>query len=294
MDTKDLSYYSEPLTDLFPEIASNEDLDRYRLPQEQVTSFRENGFLKNVKVLDETQVDRLRADLEPFFDEEHPGRELWYEYHRDESDDPDLSVFHSLGAWRIKKSFHDLLWHPAILVPAVQLLGGSVRFWHDQLFCKPPGHGGVVAWHQDYSYWTRTKPIDHLTCWIGLDDATLENGCMQYVPESHNWDLLPTTDLADDMEAIKQVLSDKQKEMFDPVPVEMKKGEASFHHPLLVHGSYGNTSDRPRRGVVLNVLKDGVRSDTNEPLLQGCPPIPKGEKVKGRFHPLLFENGQNL
>ena len=55
---------------------------------------------------------------------------------------------------------------------ASQLLGGAVRFWHDQLFCKPAKHGGVVAWHQDYSYWTRTKPMAHLTCWIGLDDST--------------------------------------------------------------------------------------------------------------------------
>lgn len=56
------------------------------------------------------------------------------------------------------------------------LLEGPVRFWHDQLFCKPPLHGGRVAWHQDYSYWTRTQPMAHLSCWIGLDDSTHDNG----------------------------------------------------------------------------------------------------------------------
>src|SRR5256885_674880 len=80
-------------------------------------------------------------------------------------------LFHALGAWRITPGFHDLLWNPAFTVPASQLLGGAVRFWHDQLFCKPAHHGGVVAWHQDYSYWTRTQPLAHLTCWIGLDDS---------------------------------------------------------------------------------------------------------------------------
>ena len=69
----------------------------------------------------------------------------------------------------------------------------SVRFWHDQLFCKPSRHGGVVAWHQDYSYWTRTTPMAHLTCWIGLDDTDEHNGCLQYIPGSHKWDLLPVT-----------------------------------------------------------------------------------------------------
>jgi hypothetical protein len=76
-------------------------------------------------------------------------------------------LFHALGAWRIAPGFHDLLWNPAFVMPAAQLLDGPVRFWHDQLFCKPAQHGGVVAWHQDYSYWTRTQPMAHLSCWIG-------------------------------------------------------------------------------------------------------------------------------
>src|SRR5687768_17509368 len=70
--------------------------------------------------------------------------------------DPATILFHALGAWRIAPEFHDLLWNPAFIVPASQLLEGPVRFWHDQLFCKPAHHGGRVAWHQDYSYWTRT------------------------------------------------------------------------------------------------------------------------------------------
>lgn len=238
-------------------------------------------------MLTDAQVEALRQELEGFFDPQHAGRELWYEYHNNESGDPDNVLFHALGAWRIKPGFHDILWNPAFTVPASQLLGGEVRFWHDQLFCKPAHHGGVVAWHQDYSYWTRTRPMRHLTCWIGLDDATVDNGCLQYVPGSHRWELLPVTGLAGDMEAIQTVLSDEQKAQFKPVPVELKAGEASFHHPHLVHGSYGNTTDRPRRAVVLNVFLDGVESASDEPLLSGVPAIPPGHKMSGPFFPLL-------
>src|SRR5437588_7423717 len=91
----------------------------------------------------------------------HAGRDLFHEYHSNESTDPNRVLFHALGAWRVLPGFHDLLWNPAFLVPASQLLGGPVRFWHDQLFCKPARHGGVVAWHQDYSYWTRTRSEEH-------------------------------------------------------------------------------------------------------------------------------------
>jgi ectoine hydroxylase-related dioxygenase (phytanoyl-CoA dioxygenase family) len=161
--------------------------------------------------------------------------------------------------------------------------------WHDQLFCKPAHHGGVVAWHQDYSYWTRTEPMSHLTCWVGLDDSTRENGCLYYVPKSHRWKLLPITGLTGNMDEIMTVLSPEQKEMFHPVPIELKKGECSFHHPLMVHGSYANYSDKPRRATLMNVFKDGVLSAQNEALLAGVPAIPAGSKMEGQFFPVLFD-----
>jgi ectoine hydroxylase-related dioxygenase (phytanoyl-CoA dioxygenase family) len=230
----------------------------------------------------------LGKELTDLADPKHPGHELFYEYHSNESTDPEHILFHALGAWRITPAFHDLLWNPAFTIPASQLLAGPVRFWHDQLFCKPAHHGGVVAWHQDYSYWTRTQPLAHLTCWIGLDDSTRENGCLQYVPGSHRWPDLPITGLAGDMEAIHAVLNTEQRQQFDAaVAVEVRKGEASFHHPRLVHGSFANHSDRARRATVVNVMRDGVRSATNESLLHGIPVIPAGEKVEGQFFPLL-------
>src|SRR5437773_280441 len=212
------------------------------------------GLRAPVRVLYDAQVDALRSDLAELMDVAHPGHALFHEFHTNESIDPTQVLFHALGAWRISPAFHDLLWNPSFLVPASQLVGGAVRFWHDQLFCKPARHGGVVAWHQDYSYWTRTTPMAHLTCWIALDDVTGANGCLQYVPGSHRWPLLPMTGLAGDMDAIRRVLTPEQREQFIPIPIELRRGEAAFHHPLMVHGSEANRSDRPRRGTVLNVV----------------------------------------
>jgi ectoine hydroxylase-related dioxygenase (phytanoyl-CoA dioxygenase family) len=285
----DFSTHHEPIGDLFQLLQSREQYKRYRLSDEQLACYHEQGYLAGQRLLTDEQVERLRAELAEFFEPGHPGRELWYEYHTNESADPDTVLFHALGAWRIRPGFHDLLWHPAFTVPASQLLGGPVRFWHDQLFCKPARHGGVVAWHQDYSYWTRTKPMGHLTCWIGLDDSTRENGCVHYIPGSHRWDLLPITGLAGDMDAIRDVLDDQQwKDFNNPVAVELKKGECTFHHPLMVHGSFENRTEQPRRAVVINAFVDGTRSDSDEPLLEGVPAVPKGQPMGGRFFPLLF------
>lgn len=285
---EDLSTRHDLVSDLLRMPSTQGEWIRYRLSDEQVGFFRENGYVSGIPLLTETQVDVLREQLAPLTDPSHPGNDLFHEYHSNESSDPARVLFHALGAWRIAPAFHDILWNPAFTVPASQLLNGPVRFWHDQLFCKPSHHGGIVAWHQDYSYWTRTEPMTHLTCWIGLDDATRDNGCLHYIPGSHRWNLLPVTGLADNMDAIQSVLSDEQKEQFKPVAIELKKGEGSFHHPLMVHGSFENRTDRQRRATVINVFRDGVRSASNDPLLKDVPPISNGKKMEGQFFPLLF------
>jgi ectoine hydroxylase-related dioxygenase (phytanoyl-CoA dioxygenase family) len=285
----DLSILHRPISVLFPWLRTLENWDQYRLTKDQIESFHTHGYVAGIRLLNDAQIEALRAELSELSDPNHPGNDLFYEFHTNESTDPSTQLFHALGAWRVGAGFHDLLWNPAFLIPASQLLGGAVRFWHDQLFCKPPQHGGVVAWHQDYSYWTRTRPMAHLSCWIGLDDSTRENGCVHYVPGSHRWELLPITGLANDMTAIEAVLSEEQKSQFKPVAIELKQGECSFHHPLMVHGSYENRSQSPRRGAVLNVFRDGVCSASNDPLLAGVPPIPVGEKISGQFFPLLFD-----
>jgi len=282
---QDLSLFHHPIGDLLRAAGSLV----HRLNAEQIEFYHTNGYLAGIRLLDDTQVERLRAELAQLSEPAHSGNELFYEYHSNESTDRNKILFHALGAWRVASGFHDLLWNPAFLIPASQLLEGPVRFWHDQIFSKPAHHGGVVAWHQDYSYWTRTTPMAHLSCWIGLDDSTRENGCVHYIPGSQRWNLLPITGLADDMDAIQTVLTGEQKSNFKPVAIELKKGEASFHHPLMVHGSFENKTDSPRRAAVINVFRDGVRSDSEEPLLEGVPAISKGTKIQGQFFPLLFE-----
>lgn len=287
MSVRDYSLDDRPVSTLFPQPSTPAEWERYRLSDDQVRFFHEHGYLAGVRLLTGDQVDALRGELAGIMDPAHPGHALFYEFHSNESTDPSTVLFHALGAWRVAPGFHDLLWNPAFVMAASQLLDGPVRFWHDQLFCKPARHGGVVAWHQDYSYWTRTRPIAHLTCWIALDDATVENGCLQYVPGSHKWDLLPKPALAGTLDAIQSVLSEEQKAAFRPVAVELPRGYAAFHHPLTLHGSSANRSDRPRRGAVINVVRDGVRSATDDPLLQGVPAVPAGQPLAGRFFPRL-------
>lgn len=290
MAVKDLSLVHKLIGSLFSWPSSVAEWEKYKLSEEQLVFFQEHGFISGIKMLDDDQIKVIQNELAEIADPTHPGHELFYEFHSNESTDPSTILFHALGAWRITQGLHDALWNPRFVMAASQLLGNkAVRFWHDQIFWKPPRQGGVVAWHQDYSYWTRTKPVAHLTCWCGLDDATKENGCLQYISGSHRWGLLPKPVIAGELQGIKDFLNDEQKMQFEnPQVAEVKAGEAIFHHSLTLHGSGANTSSKPRRAFVVNAFADGVISDSDEPLLDGVPVVPKGEKMQGQFFPLLF------
>src|SRR5688500_11649693 len=130
---EDLSLRHEPVGDYFQTPRSRAEWDRYRLSDDQVRFFHENGYVGGIRMLDDRQIDALREELTGLMDPAHPGHALFYEWHANESGSDEAVLFHALGAWRITPGFHDVLWNPAFLVPAAQLLEGPVRFWHDQL-----------------------------------------------------------------------------------------------------------------------------------------------------------------
>lgn len=256
------------------------------LAADSIDFFSENGFVLGDRAIGDERLGNLRRELDEMMSTSFHPDSRFYEFHSNEADNGGV-LFHALGAWRVSPAFHDLIFHSPIVDAAELLLGGPVRLWHDQIFAKPANDGGFVAWHQDHSYWTRTEPVAHLTCWIALDDASKENGCVNYIPGSHRWPLLPRGELADDMDAVLSRLTDEQRQAFKPFAAEMPAGHCSFHHSMTLHGSFANRSGRPRRGVAINFIRDGVRSASDEPLLDRVPVVPVGEKLQGQFFPLL-------
>ena len=92
-----------------------------------------------------------------------------------------------------------------------------------------------------------------------------------------------------DPDLFKTILTDEERKDFCPVPSKLYREEAVSHHPLAVYGSLENKSDRWRRAAVLNYMADGTRSDSEAPLLDGVPAVPKGEVLQGRFFPLVMD-----
>lgn len=261
---------------------------RFRLSPAQVQAFGRDGFLTGLPVLDAAELAAVRAAVDEVIRDLDRYRDRLYEVEQAWTERPGQVVCHFLGGWLVHPVLRDLVFHAAATVPAAQLLGvRRLRLWHDQVFAKPAGHPGVVPWHQDWSYWTRVGPPCHVTVNIMLDDADAASGCLQFVPGSHRWGLLPKVPFDAPLEAIRAHLPAGAE--WRPVPARIGAGQATLHHSHTLHGSGPNRSDRPRRAVVLNYMGPEVRVvDGTAPLLRGVPPLPAGAVVDGPHFPIVL------
>jgi ectoine hydroxylase-related dioxygenase (phytanoyl-CoA dioxygenase family) len=211
---------------------------------EQIAAFNRDGYLAGIRIFSEDEI----ADIRAYFDE------LLARTLAAGGDSYSISTAH-LRYGRI----YDLLTHPRIVARIKDLLGQDVIAWGSHFFCKMPGDGKRVSWHQDSSYWPLT-PSMAVTAWLAIDDATIENACMRYIPGTHHLGHL-TYSLSENDEAnvLNQTVAGAES-FGEPVNVELKAGEISIHSDLLLHGSEANQSSKRRCGLTLRYCPARVRA----------------------------------
>lgn len=215
-----------------------------RLTQDQIDFYNEKGYLSGIRIFSDEEIGEHRR----YFDR------LLAKQMADGGDSYSLRRL-----TRYCQSVWDIATHPVILDYVEDLIGPDIVAWGTQYFCKLPGDGKVVSWHQDASYWPFT-PARTVTLWLAIDDSDRANGCMQVIPGSHT--LGP---LAFDMSGADEnsVLPQKVKgaeQYGDPVCFELKAGEISLHADMLLHGSEPNNSNRRRCGLTIRYAAAAVRS----------------------------------
>ena len=87
--SNDLALQHAPITELFPRPKDPAEWERHLLSEEQLVQFKEQGFVNGIRLLSDEQIGVLRAELAEMTDPNHEGHELFYEYHSNESVDPD-------------------------------------------------------------------------------------------------------------------------------------------------------------------------------------------------------------
>lgn len=150
------------------------------------------------------------------------------------------------------------------------ILGPDIKLYWDQSVYKRPEASKDFPWHQDNGY-VPTEPEQYVTCWIALDDATVENGCIWVQPGTHHKGFVPhiKTDLGyicyyGDIEGI---------------PVELKKGSIVAFNSLLFHRSTPNRSKtQTRKAYITQYSVDGSFNPVTNTVFRNGPLIAKDGK----------------
>ena len=163
--------------------------------------------------------------------------------------------------------------HPKIMAVISDLLGvGDIKMYGDQLFMKAPDTGSAQAWHQDSASWRDIFPMDLVTAWTAIDQASIKNGCLHFIPGTHRWGMMES-------EQLLNFVSDFGRNPWPIVPVPLRPGSVSFHHSLTLHMSEANFSNQRRRGYAVHYMRANSWKDSS---VTGAPKMPPFKQVCGR------------
>lgn len=151
----------------------------------------------------------------------------------------------------------DVVRHPRLLDAAEDLIGGDILCWGASFFAKKPHHPGYVSWHTD-SFFYGFEPAETLTAWLSFNPATVQSGCVRYIPGSHKiqtvHEIKPDPDNL--LPMAQNAIAPPLEKAVDAV---LKPGQVVFHHESVVHGSGPNNADHPRVGLAIHYVAPHVR-----------------------------------
>ena len=214
-----------------------------RLSTEHVERFQRDGFVFPLRAISADTAMQYRRALEKY--EAGTGKPLSGKYKH---------KVHLLFTWASE------LVHNATILDAVEeIIGPDILCWTTNFFIKEPESAGFVSWHQDSTYWGLDGD-DVVTAWVALSEASIESGCMAFMPGSHTVDQLPHLDTfhRDNLLSRGQEIAvevDQSKAVLAPLAT----GEMSLHHIKLVHGSKPNQSRDRRIGLAIRYIPTRVR-----------------------------------
>ena len=206
------------------------------LSEAEVDRYHENGYVIPEYRLPEETLQDIRAD-----------------YDRLLARHPEFRDYCPM-LLRYDLSFLNYARDSNILDMVAQVIGPDIILWNSSFFAKPAVNGKKTPWHQDGEYWP-LRPLATCTVWLAIDEATVENGCLKFMPGSHKRkELRPHRTNKDPNFTLHQELLESEYDDDKAVPLELEAGQMSLHDVYLLHGSEANDSGKPRRGMTMRFM----------------------------------------
>jgi len=234
---------------------------KHHLTKEQIESYRSSGFIVIENLLSEEELEHWRKTVTIAVKERAgikiPGKEIKIGEADGINEDADYfgKVFDQLlNLWQTDEGVKKLMLDERLGNMAAQLAGvDGIRIWHDQALIKRPW-ANPTAWHLDTPFWSFSDR-NAISIWVALDNATLENGCLFFIPGSHKQTNFDKITIGRNMDGIFDVYPQLKNSM--PVAAPMKAGSCSFHNGLTVHGANANMTSGFRRAMTCAYMPDG-------------------------------------
>ena len=234
---------------------------KHHLTKEQIESYRSSGFIVIENLLSEEELEHWRKTVTIAVKERAgikiPGKEIRIGEADGINEDADYfgKVFDQLlNLWQTDEGVKKLMFDERLGNMAAQLAGvDGIRIWHDQALIKRPW-ANPTSWHLDTPFWSFSDR-NAISIWVALDNATLENGCLFFIPGSHKQTNFDKITIGRNMDGIFDVYPQLKNTM--PVAAPMKAGSCSFHNGLTVHGANANMTSGFRRAMTCAYMPDG-------------------------------------
>jgi ectoine hydroxylase-related dioxygenase (phytanoyl-CoA dioxygenase family) len=223
------------------------------LTPEQIAFYRENGFLVIPDFLAGEELVAWRQSVDEAV-VHRDGRRLAKSDERSGDSYYDNVFIQRVNLWQDHEGMCELMLDARLGKLAAELAGvDGIRIWHDQALIKQPW-GNPTAWHLDNPYWSFSSP-NAISIWVALDDATLENGCLYFMPGTHKLATYDNVGIGQNMGDLFKVYTDWSKRKTVAAP--MTAGSCSFHNGLVAHGAGANMTPGFRRAMTCAYMPDG-------------------------------------
>jgi len=237
------------------------------LSQEQVAYYQENGFIVIDDFLTADELERWRDGVDEAVTERgrtripgQPGSDV-----AEEEGYYDKVFVQRVNLWQTNETMRRLMLDARLGKMAATLAGvEGMRIWHDQALIKQPW-ANPTGWHLDNPYWSYYSR-DAISIWVALDDATLQNGCLYFIPGSHKITTFDNATIGENIGDLFVVYPELANT--NAVPAPMKAGSCSFHNGLCAHGAGANMTPGRRRAMTCGYMPDGSTFNGQQNILR--------------------------
>lgn len=235
--------------------------DTYVVSDEEKAAFARDGYVHLRAVVSPEELADIEAVYDRFLRQEIPVAGKDFNDMTTGEHGTDASGYSIINVMLPRKYFPQ--WQGNVFERraqsiAQQLCGDGMTIDFDQLLAKQPfKEDAVFGWHQDQAYWIDTDDRRTATCWLAVDDSTLENGCMQFLPGSQLEPVRAHHPLHGDRDKSHTLVTDLHPtDVMVPVPIP--KGDITVHSEGVLHGSGGNRSANYRRAYIVALRSQGT------------------------------------